>query len=81
MATVSLRPVTLTLPVEVVNSLDRIAEAEDRSRSSVVRRLIDSAFDSGLNATPTPAGVAVQVGAMENKPTPQPGTNPNRGER
>jgi len=66
----SLRPVTLTLPAKVIESLDRIAEAEDRSRSSVVRRLIESAFDSGLNATP--AGVDVQAGAMENKPTPQP---------
>jgi predicted transcriptional regulator len=66
----SLRPVTMTLPVEVIKSLDRIAEAEDRSRSSVVRRLIESAFDSGLNASP--AGVDVQAGALENKPTPQP---------
>src|SRR5947209_7986463 len=77
MATVSLRPVTLTLPVEAIKSLDRIAEAEDRSRSSVVRRLIASAFDSGLNASP--AGVDVQASAMENKPR-QPWTNPNRGD-
>ena len=78
MATVSLRPVTLTLPVEAIKSLDRIAEAEDRSRSSVVRRLIASAFDSGLNASP--AGVDVQAVVVEKKPR-QPWTNPNRGER
>ena len=39
-----LKPVTLTLPAEQIDELDRLAAAQDRSRSSVVRRLIESAF-------------------------------------
>ena len=33
-------PYTFLLPVEMISEIDRLADAEDRSRSSVVRRLI-----------------------------------------
>ena len=35
--------VSMTLPAELVAELDRIAEVEDRSRSSVARRLLAAA--------------------------------------
>jgi hypothetical protein len=77
----SLRPVTLTLPVWVINSLDTIAEAEDRSRSSIAKRLIAQALQTFASAANvSPAGVQSQAGDSEPA-SPQPDPLPLQQEK
>jgi metal-responsive CopG/Arc/MetJ family transcriptional regulator len=49
--------VSTKLPPAQVAELDRIAQAEDRTRSSVVRRLVIAGLEHGPEATDSPGEV------------------------
>jgi len=45
-----LRPVSLTLAPSMLSALDERAKREDRSRSAVVRRIVEAALEADARA-------------------------------